>query len=231
MRKYVLFFVLFMGGQLAAQNVQLHYDFGKGRKFLTSTVEMFKPDKLGNTFFFIDMDYNSGGSQGVSMAYWELARVFKTKKMPFGIQAEFNSGFGQFNPDSMNLGYRINSAWLFGVDYSLNAKDYSKGVSFKALYKFIQDKQNASFQLTAVWYYHFLNRKLTFSGFADFWREDSDFNFDGTADAKFIFLAEPQLWLHLNPHFSVGGEVEFNNNFANQEGFHVNPTLGLKWTF
>ncbi|HYX09999.1 MAG TPA: DUF5020 family protein, partial [Bacteroidales bacterium] len=36
-----------------AQNIQLHYDFGKDRKYLTSTVEMFKPDQWGSTFFFI----------------------------------------------------------------------------------------------------------------------------------------------------------------------------------
>lgn len=48
-----------------AQNVQLHYDFGgalydkdlHGRPVLTSTVEMFKADKWGSTYFFIDMDY------------------------------------------------------------------------------------------------------------------------------------------------------------------------------
>ncbi len=31
-----------------AQNIQLHYDFGKDRNYPTSTIEMFKPDKWGN---------------------------------------------------------------------------------------------------------------------------------------------------------------------------------------
>jgi len=57
---------------------------------------MFKPDKFGNTFFFIDMDYYSGGSKGMTLTYWEIARVLKTDKMPFGIQVEFNAGFGRF---------------------------------------------------------------------------------------------------------------------------------------
>ena len=38
-----------------AQNIQLHYDLGKDRQMFTTTVEMFKPDKLGNTFFFIEL--------------------------------------------------------------------------------------------------------------------------------------------------------------------------------
>ena len=39
-----------------AQNIQLHYDFG--RNMATTTVEMFKHDGGGSTYFFVDMDYN-----------------------------------------------------------------------------------------------------------------------------------------------------------------------------
>ena len=53
-----------------AQNVQLHYDFGhnmykgkdgkdlRSRGYLTTTVEMFKPDSWGSTYFFVDHDFN-----------------------------------------------------------------------------------------------------------------------------------------------------------------------------
>ena len=57
--------VLLLGsaGVSAAQNLQLHYDFGKAlyrsedrsleyRPQLTTTVEMFRPDRWGSTFFF-----------------------------------------------------------------------------------------------------------------------------------------------------------------------------------
>ena len=65
-----------------AQNVQLHYDFGgalydkdlHGRPVLTSTVEMFKADKWGSTYFFVDMDYTS---KGVAAGYWEIARELR----------------------------------------------------------------------------------------------------------------------------------------------------------
>ena len=67
---------------LRAQNIQLHYDFGrslydkdlKGRPLLTSTVEKFHPDAWGSTYFFVDMDYTS---DGVASAYWEIARELK----------------------------------------------------------------------------------------------------------------------------------------------------------
>lgn len=40
----VLLLALIASGAMS-QNVQLHYDLGKDRKYLTSTVEMFRPDK------------------------------------------------------------------------------------------------------------------------------------------------------------------------------------------
>ena len=63
---------------LQAQNIQLHYDFGRslydkdlqGRPLLTSTVEKFHPDTWGSTYFFVDIDYTS---EGVAAAYWEIA--------------------------------------------------------------------------------------------------------------------------------------------------------------
>ncbi|RUA12757.1 MAG: DUF5020 domain-containing protein [Flavobacteriia bacterium] len=229
--KLLLLFLLSFGIKSFSQNIQLHYDFGKDRKYVTTTVEMFKPDKYGNTFFFIDMDYNSGGTKGISLVYWEIARVLKTEKMPFGIHVEFDGGFGRFNTPEGDVGYRINESYLAGVDYSIHSSDFSKGASFKVLYKTIIGKNKASFQLTTVWYANFFDNKLTLSGFADFWKEDLDFNFDGDVDAEYVFLTEPQIWYNFNKHFSVGSEVEFSNNFGNIEGFYVRPTIAVKATF
>ena len=74
--------VTVLGAQ--AQNVQLHYDLGhslyselSGRPNVTTTVEMFKPDKWGSTFMFTDIDYFSDGTAG---AYWEISREFKLGK-------------------------------------------------------------------------------------------------------------------------------------------------------
>lgn len=229
----VLFAVILVltWASISAQNIQLHYDLGKDRHHPTSTVEMFKPDKYGNTFFFIDMDYNAKGIKGVSLAYWEIARVFKTEKMPIGIHAEYDGGLGQFLDDDENpAGYTLNDAWLGGIDYSINAKDFSKGFSIKLLYKYIRDKHEASYQITGVWYLHLWDNRISMTGFADFWREDWDFNFDGATDTKYIFLAEPQFWYHILKNFAVGSEIELSNNFANVKGFQVNPTIAVKWT-
>ena len=72
MKKLILTGVLALASLGAfAQNVQLHYDFGhnlykgkngkdlQSRGYLTTTVEQFKPDSWGSTYYFIDMDYMS----------------------------------------------------------------------------------------------------------------------------------------------------------------------------
>jgi len=229
MRNYI-FIAMFMVSFVSyAQSLDIHYDFD--RECVTTTVEMFKPDKLGNTFFFIDMNYGEGDVEGVSNAYWEIARVFQTKSMPVGINVEYNGGFGRFYTPDGDKAFRINDSWLTGVVYSKNATDFSKGITLKALYKNIRGLHDDSFQLTAVWYLHFLNKKMTFKGFADYWKQDADYNFDGTADTSFIFLAEPQIWYHITDHFDVGSEIEFANNFGSVEGFTTRPTLAAKWKF
>lgn len=227
-----LFLSLFLSSSslLFSQNLQVHYDMGKDRGYLTTTLEMFKPDKYGNTFFFVDFDHSTGNVKGVSLAYMEIARVFKTEKMPFGIQFEYNGGFGQFKAGDVNNAFRLNDAWLGGIDYSINARDFSKGISFKALFKHIRAKHDVSFQFTTVWYVDFANNKMTFAGFLDFWKEDFDFDFDGTVDSKYVLLAEPQLMYNVCEHISFGTEIEISNNFG-MKGFNIMPTLFAKWTF
>lgn len=226
-----LFFLCSLAAGAFAQNVQLHYDFGhsiysdeKERPKLTTTVEMFKPDKWGSTFFFVDMDYTS---KGVAGAYWEIARELKFWNGPISAHLEYNGG----------LNY-INNAYLLGATYTWNSADFSKVFSFTPMYKYIQKNPSPhNFQLTGVWNVNFGKGKFTFSGFADFWREKHS-SIEGKAH-DFVFITEPQFWVNLNKfngvdkdfNLSVGTEWELSNNFAVYEGFKFNPTLALKWSF
>jgi hypothetical protein len=232
MKRYgCLLFVCLSGITATAQNIQLHYDtrntaYGIGeRNYFTSTVEMFKPDRWGSTFFFVDLDYK--GDQGIGGAYWEVARDLKFWKAPVAIHLEYNGGIDD--------GYTLGNAYLLGAAYTWNNAQFSKGLSVSLNYKHIQktiDDQPHSFQITAVWYLNFVKGLFSFTGFADFWREQSNF---GTT----IFLAEPQVWLNFNklngvpPDFklSFGSEVELSHNFCGMDGFRAIPTIALKWSF
>lgn len=226
-RVLLLFSIVAMMASATAQNVQLHYDFGEGRKMLTSTVEMFKPDKYGSTFFFIDMDYGSEASgldNGISLAYWEIARAFKwNETQKFMPRVEYNGGAFKWGQEAENWSV-IENCWLAGIERTWAAADFSKILTLQANYKYIKDKEDASFQLTAVWTIQMLENKLTFTGFADFWKEDM---FWGTS---YRFLSEPQLWYNFNSHFSAGSEIEFSNNFVGAE-FAVKPTVAVKYIF
>lgn len=234
MKKVLVALLVFTAFAANAQtNLQLHYDLGQGRKYVTSTLEMFKPDKWGNTFFFVDIDYNSPSGNHPSTAYMEIARCLKFWDAPISAHVEYNGGL-------MGLGNTylpINNAWLAGIDYGWHDKSFNKFLNFKVLYKNIQGKQPASFQLTGVWTLNFFNKKFTASGFADFWREDN-LNFtNGAGDAivpettKFVFISEPQFWYNATENLSLGSEIEVASNFGTVKGFKVCPTLAVKWNF
>lgn len=232
MRRLFLFLVVcLMAVFVHAQNIQLHYDFGSAlynsldtRPKVTTTVEMFKPDRWGSTYFFIDMDYTKNGVAG---AYWEIFRELKFWEPPFSVHVEYNGG----------LNY-INNAYLLGATYTWNNATFTKGFTFTPMYKYIQKNPSPnSFQLTASWYLHFCQGKCTFSGFADFWREEHT-DAEGNRH-DYVFLTEPQFWVNLNKfkgipkdfNLSLGTEWEITSNFALMEGWHWLPTLAMKWTF
>ena len=196
----------------AQVNAQLFYDFGSDREFVTLTLEMFKQDKWGNTYFFIDHDFN-----------YDLS-----------LQVEYNGG--------ITRSYPINHAMLAGVDYFFHSKDFKNTLNLKALYKYIwENKQSVPMQFTVVWAMNdlFGVKGLKFDGFADFWWENHavDFRADGSCDTKStVFITEPQLWYNVGQHFgcnnlSLGTEIELSNNFGSTGGFKCRPCLGMKWDF
>lgn len=103
MKKLFLFVLLLSAfvGEAVAQNIQLHYDLGRAlyksldeRPWVTTTVEMFKADKWGSTYFFVDMDYTD---KGVASAYWEISRELRFWKAPFSAHVEYNGGLNYIN--------------------------------------------------------------------------------------------------------------------------------------
>ena len=232
-RILLLIAVLGIGIVAKAQNIQLHYDLGEGRKYFTSTVEMFSLDKFGSTFFFIDMDYSSDErhvTNGVSSAYWEIARAFQWKEdQKFQPRIEYNGGVFKLDGEETPF-VPIENCWLAGIEHTWASSDFSKILTLQANYKYIKDKEDASFQITAVWTIQMLQNKLTFTGFADFWKEGMDWDVDNIIDTDYRFMTEPQIWYNFNTHFSAGSEIEISDNFIGDK-FFVSPTVAIKYTF
>ena len=227
--------LLFAREAKAQTNFQTFYDLG--RKHFTTTLEGFHQDKWGNTFFFIDYDFNNrDGNKVISPnnTYFEIARCLNfwgdSSLAPLSLQVEYNGGFGTWGnlngiPGVDYGAFPVNSAFLVGVDWFLHSADFNNTLNLKLLYKgFVGLPSKVPMQFTAVWGCQdlFGAPGLRFSGFVDVWCE-----YDHA-----VVLSEPQLWYSFGTeHFNLGGEVEFSYNFAGMEGFHVMPCIGTKWVF
>ena len=237
---------LALGATAQAQtNLQTFYDLGKDRGHFTTTLEGFYGDKWGNTFFFVDYDYNHrDGNKVVSPSgtYFEIARCLNfwqnSALSPLSLHVEYNGG--------VYRGYTINNAFLVGLDYFLHSKDFKNTFNFKVLYKKIAlGTSDVPLQFTFVWGMQdiFGVPGLRFSGFADFWWENHTLFTDSKgntlavpATSKYVFISEPQLWYNIGRHFGVdnlhiGGEVELSYDFGTAQGFWARPCLGTKWVF
>ena len=242
MKKLFLLSIMLVSAFVAnAQNLQVHYDFGRAiysdeeatRQRVTLTFEQFKADKLGSWFWFIDLDMYHDGMKG---AYTEISREFTAKNLTDNLSlaahVEYDGVMTTFKPAG---GTRFQNAALVGPALNGHSADYSKTWSIQAMYKqFFKGAGGdayASFQITGVWGINFAGGKGTFSGFIDFWRAET-----ANHHGQLQIISEPQLWYNVNSHLSLGGEVEISNNFIIPEcetdkTFYVNPTLGVKYVF
>jgi len=225
MRKLFLAACILFSASAWAQNLQLHYDFKKPRQYFTSTLEQFKPDAWGSTFYFVDFDYDAS-HKNASLAYMEISRNIKMGSCPIMAHVEFNGGLGSKNFS----GFNIQNAVLVGGSYSYMIGGWI--LESQVMYKAIQGDENPDFQLTQVWLYPMFNGKVTFSGFMDLWSQDKEEKLGATDPKKLVFVTEPQLWYNVNKMFSVGGEVEISNNFIyGEKDVQVFPTVAVKYTF
>ena len=230
----------FLGAMMAvaalttqAQNIQLHYDFGRNlysdqesaRQKVTVTLEQFKADKWGSWYYFVDVDMSRKFTES---AYTEISREFNLgKQSPLAAHIEYDGG--------LNKSGSFQQAGLAGIAYNGHTADFSKTWSVQLLYKryfksYDYTSAYHSAQLTGVWGLNFAQNKCTFSGFIDFWRGEKA---DG--HGQLVILSEPQFWYNFTEHFSLGTEWEFSNNFIyntyDDQSFFINPTLALKWNF
>jgi len=218
MIRKLLSLVLILNTVSMAQNLQLHYELSEDRQYVLSTLEMFKPDNYGATFWFVDMEYNSTGVKNANLAYWEIARYFNTPVNNLSATLQYNDGVAADFP--------LGLAWLAGVSYYVDLGFVALPVD--VLYRHAEGASSADFQVTVTWLKTFMDDHLEFAGFFDLWSQDEF----GTSDKQLVLLGEPQLWYHANEHLSIGTEVEISKNFVfGADGVQALPTIGLRWNF
>lgn len=206
--------VLALALPILGQNIQLHYEASEDRQYPVTTLEMFKPDDYGSTFWFVDMEYDKSA---LSLAYWEIARYFSLPVNNLSATVQYNDGVATFG----NLG----KVWLLGLNYYLQIGNV--GLPIDILYRSAQGADSPDFQFTTSWLMPFLGDRLEFAGFLDIWSQDA-----GSDSKDIVILTEPQLWYRIGKSFAVGSEVEISHNFIfNETALQFRPTLGVRWEF
>ncbi len=178
MKKFLIMSAMAVAAVTAnAQNIQLHYDFGRniypdeeaGRQKVTVTLEQFKADNLGSWYYFVDLDLSR---KFFKSAYTEISRELNLGKgSPFAAHIEYDGGLSEASGS-------FQQAALLGAAYNGHTADFSKTWSVQLLYKrFFKSYETTraynSVQLTGVWGINFAGGKGTFSGFIDFWRGEN----------------------------------------------------------
>lgn len=219
----LLIFSFFIFSVSYSQNLQLHYDFAESngikRDILTSTIEMFKPDSIGSTFLFVDMDYNLKNSD-VKLSYFEIARNFKSKFSKLELQIGYNGG--HLVTDN-NVGIHINPAWLIGLNYPFQIKNMFFNAALLYRYETSPSK-SSNVHFTGLWFWNSTNKKVTINGFLDIWST--------TSNRNLVILSEPQFWYNTKSGFSFGTELELSYGFVNpDDDLYFYPTIAVKYTW
>jgi hypothetical protein len=242
MRKIFVLFCILSSPGIQAQNIQLHYDFGRQedgikRNYFVSTFELFKPDTIGYTFLFTDFEFNSPDKpRGVSLGYFEISREFTFPGLHnylflrnLGAHIEYNDGSVIYAVnDSTLAGENLRNSWLAGVEYGRSFNKLTLNIMF--LYKYIRGSSSPDFQWTIVWFYPVFDYRVTLAGYVDIWTQQ-DFT-NPPEDKICVLYSEPQIWYNFNRHLSIGSEFKISKNFIiGSERIEVFPTMGVKWEF
>jgi len=236
MKRYLTLLLLTLPLYTGAQNLQLHYDFGEDRKFFTATLEMFRPDTLGSTFWFVDLDFNFPGSpRSMSAAYWEISREFYIpglRKKPFFDQLtfhlEYNDGVTAYKDSGDYMGAAsYNSVFLTGFSHPVKIGQVV--IATQWLLRLPRGMDVPDFQFTLVWFQPVFKGRVLITGFADLWSQDK---IEFPDQKELVFQTEPQFWCLITPKIALGGEVEISKNFpAGPNEWEFMPTLAFRWEF
>ena len=159
----------------AQTNLQMFYDFG--RQYVTPTFEMFKGDKWGDTFFFIDHYYTTsdqrtaGQGSAINGSYFEIERGLN-----FWQDSELKDLSLHVEYDGATWGTGIAS---IGAKYFFHNSNFNNTLSLYAMYDYNTGCPQADIpvKFSAVWGLQdlFGAKGLRFSGFADYWGNNSEF--------------------------------------------------------
>ena len=233
-----LFFLSLITLACPAQvNIQLLYDCVETP---ITTIETYKGDRWGDTYFFIDHYYFTHQSDGQRSwtdveSYYEFERGLNfwknTRLRDLFLHLEFD-----FNSIGNGSGMTC-----IGARYAFHNADFSRTASVALMYDHFIGNGSADVPLkfTGTWNvgHLFGLGGLTFNGFFDVWGNNTEYLTDQMeiGYAHFSVVSQPQLWMNMSdigvPNLNLGGEVVLGYNHRGTHGLSCQPCVGLKWVF
>lgn len=208
-------------------------------------------DRIGSTYFFIDMEVgniNDLSNKMLGGAYIEFSREWcfwgNSKAAGLSIHTEFDAGVG-YGGDSWGSsanGFEFKTALLGGLAYTWQGDNWFVELQLLNRYE-LKDYFGCGgegWQFTAAFSYEPV-KWFTLSGYADFGQNPIDERgIRSLSDAKSFHLAiEPYVWFNVTPFLSVGSRLRFTyNNYQSEladgswgydQKVYFAPTVGLKW--
>ena len=99
--------VLALALPILGQNIQLHYEASEDRQYPVTTLEMFKPDDYGSTFWFVDMEYDKS-------RYW-----IRTERVNYDDKSPWPT-----TPDGEGMSLSLKTPDTPGANYSNDVENW-----------------------------------------------------------------------------------------------------------
>ena len=232
MKKAILLLSAVLSPLLCAAQVNIQFLYDCAETPIT-TVEVYKGDAWGDTYFFIDHYYyfqSLNGHTNIGMdSYFEFERGLN-----FWQQTRMRNLSLHVELDFKNSGYGSGMACI-GAKYAFHNASFSRTAGIALMYDHYIGEGSADIPLkfTGTWNVEnlFGLRGLTFDGFVDVWGNNTQYVTDQNkiANDHFSIHSQPQLWMRITPNFNLGGEVVLGYNHRGTHGFLCQPCVGLKW--
>lgn len=224
----ILLLSLLSFSAISAQNIQLHYFPNHSinsrmydKNFVMVTFDMFKADKWGSFYTFIDFEF-TGEKGRIGTTYWEISRNQNIRDLPVKLHLEYDGG--------VTKGGSIPGSYFVGANYPLTIRKFNLGanLSYK-IHAFNHISHDA--QLTLTWSGDILKNKLTLCGFIDMWTQNKNTETKSDEGKKFVVLFGPQGWYNINEKLAFGTKINISYNMLDKNKVFFFPSIAAKWNF
>ncbi|MBB6112569.1 protein of unknown function [Mucilaginibacter lappiensis] len=242
MKFLLLSVLLFLGINVSAQSLQLHYDLRhtldpshNPQNFPTLYFEYFKIQdttksfvKLGAFLLKTQVDF-TGEQSNIGQFYMQVFQQFRFWKPKIFISIQYSGGLGITTPRQYS--YYIQNTYSIGLTYpfKLGNAFVSSGVDLKHT-TFAKPSSDLSYSF--YFWKGLFNYRMEFSGDFSIWTQNKNHGDNltiGLHGKQLLFFAEPQFWYKLNKTVAAGTKINmYYHTLTPDDILHTYPSIAFR---